>query len=161
MEITYRTEVRPSDKDDIRILVESSGFFSLEEVEIAVELVEEHLLKGLQSGYHFLFAEQFTHVVGYTCFGPAPATMNSYDIYWLVVHTAFRRLGIGKSLLTHTEDLIKKQGGRRIYIETSSKDLYETTRRFYQANSYRQEAVLRDFYRPGDDKIIYVKAISP
>jgi len=161
LEIIYRTEVRPSDKDDVRNLVESSGFFSLEEVDIAVELVEEHLSKGPQSGYHFLFAEQAGDVVGYTCFGPVPATMSSYDIYWLAVHTGFRRSGIGQSLIAHTEKLIEKQGGRQIYIETSSRDLYETTRMFHRACGYRQEAILKDFYRPGDDKIIYVKVVSP
>lgn len=159
MEMTYRTDVRPSDRNDVRQLVESSGFFSREEIDIAVELVEEHLSKGLQSGYHFLFAEQSGNVVGYTCFGPVPATLNSYDIYWLAVHTGFRRSGIGKSLIAHTEDLIAQQGGRHIYIETSSMDQYATTRLFHRACGYREEAVLKDFYKPGDDKIIYVKVI--
>jgi len=44
--------------DSVRGIVESSGFFSAEEVEIAVQLVQERLTKGIQSGYHFLFAER-------------------------------------------------------------------------------------------------------
>ena len=161
VDITYRTDVRSSDRDDVRQLVESSGFFSVEEIDIAVELVEEQLSKGLQSGYHFLFGELTGRIIGYTCFGPVPATMSSYDIYWLAVHIDFRRLGIGKSLIAHTEELIEKQGGQRIYVETSSRDQYRTTRMFHRACGYREEAVLKDFYAPGDDKVIYVKAIRP
>lgn len=160
-DITYRTDARPSDRDEVRRLVESSGFFSVEETGIAVELVEERLSHGDQSGYHFLFAERSGIVVGYACFGPIPATMSSYDIYWLAVHTDFYRLGIGKALIAHTEKLIENLGGQRIYIETSSRDQYRTTRMFHRACGYRQEAILKDFYGHGDDKIIFVKAVRP
>lgn len=160
-EILYRTNVKPSDRDDIRRLVKSTGFFSEVELGIAVELVEEHLSHGVRSGYHFLFAETSGCVIGYACFGPIPGAPNRYDIYWVVVHDGFRRSGIGKSLMEKTEMAIKRQGGERIYIETSSRDQYSTTRTFYDSCGYTKEALLEDFYGPGDDKFIYVKAISP
>lgn len=159
-DITYREEVRPSDHGQVRQLVDSSGFFSPEEITIAVELVEERLSKGSVSGYFFLFAELTGNVIGYTCFGPIPGTMYSYDIYWIVVHSNFRRLGIGKKLMAHSEDLIGKRGGRLIYLDTSSRDQYKTTRLFYLQCGYRKEAFMKDFYKPGDSKIIYVKAID-
>lgn len=161
MEITYRTDVRPSDRDDIRRLVESTGFFSEAEIGIAVELVEERLSKGLQSGYRFLFAELSGDTIGYTCYGPIPGVLNRYDLYWIVVHDDFHRSGTGKSLMAHTEARIEKLGGQRIYIDTSSKDQYRTTRMFYDACGFREEAILKDFYGPGDDKVIYVKVIHP
>jgi len=159
--IIYRAVVRPSDRDDVRRLVESSGFFSEAEIDIAAELVEEHLMKGVQSGYEFLFAEHSGKVIGYVCFGPVPATASSYDMYWLAVHNDFRRLRIGTSLMAQAEELIRVQGGQRIYIETSSRDQYSTTRMFHRTCGYREEAVLKDFYSPGDDKVIYVKAVGP
>ncbi|MBM4271608.1 MAG: GNAT family N-acetyltransferase [Deltaproteobacteria bacterium] len=158
--ITYRSEVRPSDREHIRQLVEATGFFSPQEIDIAIELVEERLAKGNRSGYHFLFAELSGSIIGYTCFGPIPGTLHSHDLYWIVVHHSFRRLGIGKSLLAHTEELISDRGGWLIYTDTSSRDQYEATRRFYTDCGYRQEALLRDFYSPGDSKIIYVKTVS-
>jgi D-alanine-D-alanine ligase len=159
--ITYRTNVRRSDRNDVRQIVESTGFFSEAEIGIAVELVEERLSKGLQSGYHFLFGEMTGRTIGYTCFGPIPGAANRYDFYWIAVHHDFHRSGIGKSLLVKTEEAIEKQGGQRIYIETSSRDQYRTTRMFHRACGYREEAVLKDFYGPEDDKVIYVKAICP
>jgi ribosomal protein S18 acetylase RimI-like enzyme len=161
MEITYREDPLPSDIDQVLPLVESSGFFSPEEISIAIELIEERLSKGTQSGYFFLFAEFAGNIIGYSCFGPIPGTMHSYDIYWIVVHNNFRRRGIGKTLMARTENLIGAQGGCLIYIDTSSQDLYRTTRMFYSQCGYRKEAFVKDFYKPGDGKIIYVKAINP
>lgn len=161
MDITYREDIKPSDIEHILPLVQSSGFFSPEEISIAIELVEERLSKGTQSGYFFLLAESAGNIIGYTCFGPIPGTMYSYDIYWIVVHNNFRRMGIGKELMSRTERLIGTQGGRLIYLDTSSQDLYETTRAFYSHCGYRQEAFVKDFYKPGDGKIIYVKEMLP
>jgi D-alanine-D-alanine ligase len=160
-DITYRTEVRPSDRDDIRRLVDSTDFFSEVEIGIAVELIDERLLHGVQSGYHFLFGEWTGRMIGYTCYGPIPGAPNRYDLYWIVVHHDFRQRGIGKSLLSKTEAIIRKQNGQRIYIDTSSRDQYKTTRMFYDACGFREEAMLKDFYGPGDHKVIYVKAFLP
>lgn len=159
MEISYREEIRASDKDQIHQLVQTSGFFSPEELRIAVELVEERLSDGTESGYYFLFAEHSGNIIGYTCFGPVPDTMSGYDIYWIVVHNDFRRLGIGKSLIAITERRIQQQGGKRIYIDTSSRNQYRTTRQFYSRCGYRKDAFVKDFYSPGDSKITYVKDI--
>ena len=159
MEITYREEVRTSDKAQIHQLVQDSGFFSPEELRIAVELVEERLSDGTESGYYFLFAERSGDIIGYTCFGPVLDTISSYDIYWIVVHNDFRHLGVGKALIALTEELIEQQGGKHIYIDTSSRNQYKSTRMFYSRCGYRKDAFVKDFYSPGDGKITYVKDI--
>jgi ribosomal protein S18 acetylase RimI-like enzyme len=157
--ISYRDKPIPSDVGSIRNIVNSSGFFSAEEVEMAVELVQENLSKGRSSGYYFLFLEMNERVVGYSCYGPIPCTKESYDLYWIAVLHDFRSRGIGRELLERTEKKIEEMGGKRIYVDTSSRDQYEPTRSFYRAGGYEQEAVLKDFYSPGDDKIIYVKQL--
>jgi len=157
--LSYRTDVRHADRELVREIVSSSGFFPPVEIDIAVELVDERLLRGEKRGYFFLFAQQDGQAVGYTCFGPIAGSLHSYDLYWIAVHDRFRRCGIGKDLLARSEELILHQGGRRIYIDTSSRLQYEATRAFYRARGYREDAFLEDFYAPGDGKIIYVKAI--
>ena len=130
--ITYRDTVESADRDNVREIIESSGFFFPEEVETAVELVEERLTKGIRSGYYFLFAEQAKkRVIGYTCFGPIACTKASYDLFWIAVHNDFRGSGLGKKLLAASEQAIAAMKGQRIYIETSSKKQYEPTRSFY------------------------------
>jgi GNAT superfamily N-acetyltransferase len=158
--LSYRQKVLAADQEAVRAIVGASGFFSDEETAIAAELVEARLLQGENSGYFFLFAERAREVAGYTCFGPIPGSIHSYDLYWIAVDNRLRYGGIGKDLLSRTEAMIRKRGGKRIYIETSARPQYEKTAAFYLACGYRQEAFLEDFYAPGDGKLIFVKALA-
>ncbi len=158
--LSLRSQVLPEDAEAVRQIVESTGFFYPYEAAVAVELVNERLEKGQASGYEFLFAEERGETVGYACYGATPCTQGSYDLYWIAVHQKRRGRGVGKRLLTACEERIRAQSGRRIYIETSSRPLYEPTRAFYFACGYRLEATLEDFYAPGDSKCIFVKKLS-
>lgn len=160
MLILYREEVLPTDVATVRNLTSATGFFSPDEISVAVELVEERLAKGIRSGYHFLFAEHSGRVVGYTCFGPIPCTLASYDIYWIAVLPEVQSRGVGRELIKRTERKIADLGGKRIYVETSARDQYRPTLRFYQRQGYRQEALLKDFYGPGDHKAVFLKILE-
>lgn len=159
MSVRLRRDVRPDDPGRVRDITESTGFFFPEEVGTAVELVEERLAKGEASGYSFVFADEEDRTVGYACFGPIACTKASFDLYWIAVRSGVRGKGLGKLLLEESERLIRAAGGRRIYVETSSRPLYEPTRAFYLARGYREEARLAEFYGPGDAKVIYVKEL--
>jgi GNAT superfamily N-acetyltransferase len=157
VKIGFRTSVTEKDLKAVRDITESTGFFYAEEVDTAVELVEDRLAKGPRCGYHFLFAEQDGRAVGYTSFGPIACTKESYDLYWIVVAADFRGKGLGTQLLEQSEETIAALGGTRVYIETSARPLYEPTRAFYLARGYTQIVELEDFYAPGDAKAMYLK----
>lgn len=159
IEYLIRKSVKAEDPTNIREIVSSTGFFSEEEVEIAVELAEERISKGEMSGYNFLFLDINGKTVAYSCFGPIPATKFSYDLYWIAVHKDFQNYGLGKLILTESEKAIANLGGKRIYVETSGRDQYISTRKFYLACNYKEEAVLEDFYAPGDAKYLYLKIL--
>ena len=159
-EIRYRDYLLPSDSDKVSAIVRSSGFFSPQEIDVAIELLKERETKGPSSGYFFLFAEVSGDVAGYTCFGPIPCTLESFDIYWIAVSEPLRRLGMGRELLRRTEEKIREMGGRRIYVETSSRTQYEPTHAFYRRCGYREAALLEHFYSPDDHKIIFLKVLS-
>lgn len=160
-EIVYsiRDSLKIDDPENVRRIVSSTGFFSAEEVRIAMELAEERLKKGIDCGYHFIFLEIDGNTAGYSCFGPIPATKFSYDLYWIAVHKNYQNLGLGKIILLKTEEAISQLGGSRIYVETSGRDQYSSTRKFYLACNYKEEAVLADFYASGDAKILYLKVL--
>jgi len=158
--VELRTEARPDDRATIRRIVESTGFFHPPEVDVAVELVDERLRRGDASEYFFVFAERDGHVLGYACYGPIACTLASYDLYWIAVDAAERGQGLGRDLLQVTEGLIAGRGGLRVYAETSGRDQYEPTRNFYERCGYDREAVQKDFYAPGDDKVMYVKVVG-
>ncbi len=160
LSINYRQEIEPSDLGIILQIVQSSGFFSAEEIGLACELATDRLEQGQQSSYQFLFVLDSDLVVGYTCYGLIPATANSYDLYWIAVSENVRRHGLGKKLLYKTEELILIAGGSRIYADTSSRSQYIPTQRFYEKCGYISEAFLKDFYSSGDSKIIYSKVLK-
>ena len=161
--LRWRSEVRPSDPEAVRRVVASTNFFTAAEIEIAVELVVERLAKGLASGYRFVFAESTGAagpVVGYSCFGEIPCTVGSYDLYWIAVDASAQRGGLGRRILEQSEREMRALAGRRVYIETSGRELYRPTQQFYLRCGYRLEAELADFYAAGDPKQIYVKALA-
>jgi D-alanine-D-alanine ligase len=159
VKIAFRSTVTEQDMQRVRDITESTGFFYPEEVGTAVELVEDRLAKGPRCGYHFLFAEQDGETVGYTSFGPIACTKESYDLYWICVSGTYRGKGLGTQLLEQSEEAIALLGGTRVYIETSARALYESTRAFYLRRGYTQIAELEDFYAPGDAKAMYLKVI--
>jgi GNAT superfamily N-acetyltransferase len=158
--LTFREDVRSGDSERVREIVASTGFFHDHERDVAVELVEERLHRGLESGYRFLFVEMGGRTVGYSCYGEIACTRGSYDLYWIAVHDDSRSLGIGRVLLARTEALIAGLHGRAIWVETSGQAKYLPTRRFYLRCGYAEAAVLKDFYDAGDDKVVYVKHLG-
>jgi ribosomal protein S18 acetylase RimI-like enzyme len=58
------------------------------------------------------------------------------------------------------ESTLKEMHGRLIVVETSSSQQYELTRRFYLKNGYRVAETIEDFYRPGEDRVTFVKKLG-
>ncbi len=136
----FREQPVYSDMASVAAILKASGFFNTEEQEIGVSLVRERLEQGEKSLYFFQFAQDGGQMTGYTCFGPIPGTQSSYDLYWIAVDPAFQRQGIGGILLNQSENEIRRRGGQKVYIETSSQPLYTPTRSFYTHHGYSVEA---------------------
>jgi len=158
----WRLTPQESDAAAVDRLVAATGFFSMAEQAIAVELVAEALARGRDSGYEFLFAddpEQQGELLGYTCFGPIPATQSSFDLYWIAVTPGLQRQGLGRTLLQETERLAQQQGATRMFVDTAGRAEYTPTRNFYERMGYAVAANIADFYAPGDAKVIYAKTL--
>ncbi len=157
--LEFRTSVREDDRASVRTIIESSGFFSTAEVDIAEELVVERLNRGEVCGYSFIFAELDGVVQGYICYGEIPCTVGSYDLYWIAVHARKRRSGIGKLLITRMEADVRSRHGRLVFLDTSGRDQYAPTWRFYESNGFSLAARISDFYNTGDDKLVFMKRL--
>lgn len=157
--VTMRTTVSPRDEARIGRLVEITGFFNPAEIGVAMELVRTYLETGEASGYNFILAEQYGRLVGYVCYGPIACTASAYDLYWIAVHPDFQGRGLGSKLLIETEKRTREAGGARMYVETSQRVQYASTRAFYEQHGYRVASVLEDFYAPGDARATYCKVL--
>ena len=156
LNITYRTNVLPGDVSAVKEMAESTGFFYDFEIPVAIELVEDALMDGEYSPYKFLFAEVNGRPVSYTCYGQIMGTEAGYDLFWIITHNDFRGKGIGKIILEKTHEMIRDLGGKYVIAETSGLDKYTPTRKFYLDFGYKLEAEIRDYYKDGDSKAIFI-----
>jgi GNAT superfamily N-acetyltransferase len=156
-DITIRPIIE-HDKEKLFYLLRQRGTFNEKEIEVAIEVIEDTLAFPEKNEYHtFCALEGNGDIAGFICFGPIPMTDGCYDLYWIAVDEKFSRNGVGKKLLEAMEDCVIKEKARRIYIDTSSTVPYTAARTFYETHGYRLACVLHDFYRSGDDKIIFMK----
>lgn len=160
-EWVFRDQVLARDLQDVRDIVTSTGFFSIDEIDVAEELVAEHLRQGPDSGYLFVFAEDSSgRVMGYACYGPVPCTARTFDLYWIAVRSATRGLGLGRALLVEVENRLRATGGGKLIAETSSRDQYAPTQGFYRSCGFFEEARIRDYYAPGEDILYFTRQIG-
>jgi ribosomal protein S18 acetylase RimI-like enzyme len=151
------------DRSSIEKMVIATGKFNDVEIATALELVEEALEEGEDSGYLFAVlerGEKHDTVLGYACYGPVPLTLGVYDLYWIVVDPPYQGQRLGRHLIEHVEKDVLNRGGRMILIETSSQETYGDTVRFYERSGYHLAARIRNFYRIGDDKLVFQKELT-
>ncbi len=146
------------DKAPVLGLVRATGFFTDAEVGVAEELVDIYLDRPGQKDYDVVVVENDEKAVaGYMTWGPTPLAEGAYDLYWMAVAPSEQGRGRGKELVRWLEAEVGKRDGRVIIIETSSQPKYHGTRQFYIDLGYKEVARIPDFYRAGDDRVIYAK----
>jgi ribosomal protein S18 acetylase RimI-like enzyme len=152
--------LRQSDRAPLQRLLVETGYFSDDEVAIALELIDVVLNRPEQNDYIIRVSRDSDTVLGYYCVGPTPATESTYDLYWIAVASSMHGKGIGRALIAHAEQVICSRGGSLVIAETSSRPQYEKTRRFYRSTGYRELAQIKGYYRPGDDLVVFGKYLS-
>ena len=149
-----------ADKDQITNITAQAGVFNQEEVDSVPAMFDEYLRYGAEgSGYHFIVYREGEQVLGYAIYGFRDLTDGVYDLYWIAVDPSARRKSVGRKLLSACEEAVREAGGRMVIAETSGTAEYEPTREFYVRTGYKAEAVIKDFYKPGDDLYIFIKRI--
>lgn len=153
--------IRPMQADDrekILSIIRKTNMFTEAEFNVAVELIDIYLNCNGQHDYRIVvIVNNQEEPVGYLTWGPTPLAEDVYDIYWMAIAPQEQGKGLGRKLVNWLENEILKVNGRMIVIETSSQLKYMKTREFYQKLGYKEVARVPDFYRPGDDRIIYAK----
>jgi ribosomal protein S18 acetylase RimI-like enzyme len=150
-------DLRATDLPALQCILAATDAFTAAEVAVAMELLEIVTNQPEQRDYAVAVAEVLGNVAGYVLFGPVPATDGNFDLYWIAVDPAAQGSGVGQRLMEHVEEQVRGRGGRMVCLETSSQGGYSRTRSFYEKAGYTLESRIRDFYRPGDDRLTYVK----
>ena len=154
--VYFRESLKATDEEGVRRVLQSSGFFTSEEIYCAMCPIYE-TFNGPFEPYYFLIAEESNRVVGYVCFNRITTTVGSYELLWMAV--ACRGQGLGAQLLSRVEHTVRKLGGKRLFLETHSIPLYAPTRKFYTKCKYQQTGIIKNMYGVNDDSVVYVKEL--
>jgi D-alanine-D-alanine ligase len=162
--------LRAEHRDVLVAQVRATAAFREDELEVAAELIDEGVRAANEGREHpdylFVVAELegsnggAPRAVGYACFGLASLSDGVFDLYWIVVDPNVQGRGVGRSLLRAAEREAAARRGRWLVAETSGMPSYEATRAFYLASGYVELGRLPEFYRAGDDKVLYGRRLD-
>jgi len=149
----------PDDREAVARLLAGVEEFRADEAACALELFDESFGgDGTDEDYHVLCAEaEAKGIIGFVCWGKIPLTRAACDLYWIVTDPTCRRSGVGKRMLRHLEGVLREKAITLLVAETSSLSSYAQARAFYTKEGFAEESRIRDFYAPGDDRVIYCK----
>src|SRR5262245_38332475 len=150
---------RPADTDALVSLANATGVFKPLEIATLREVIDDYHAEAEADGHVCVTWERGGEILGFAYYAPEEMTERTWYLYWIAVAPKCQGRGVGGELLRHVENDIRLREGRVLFIETSSLPHYELTRRFYLKHRYDQEAVLRDFYAPGDDMVVFRKSL--
>lgn len=155
--------IRPllqKDRPKLLSLLIRSRVFTSQEIDVAMELVDIVLKNRDQKDYRAsCFEEERDEVRGYLCYGPAPMTQGTFDLYWIVVDPDFQNRGVGSKLLRFLEDQVREAKGRMILVDTASIPSYAPAQRLYLRHGFREVARIADYYAEGNDRITFCKRL--
>ena len=157
-------KIRPLfEKDRARllsILVKTRAFTSAE-IDVAMELIDIVLKDQNQKDYRIdCMADDQDQAIGYICYGSAPMTQGTFDLYWIAVDPDSQEKGVGSDLLSFLEKVVRAEGGRMVLADTSTIPQYEKTRKFYLKNGFEEVARIRDYYYSGNDRITFSRRLN-
>jgi GNAT superfamily N-acetyltransferase len=140
---------------------------ALEQVIAATGLFPPDLLAGMLSPHLrgegeeiWLAADAAAGPVGLLYAAPERMTEGCWNLLLIAVRPDRQGEGIGAALVARLEALLPARGARILLVETSGLADFDATRAFYRRRGFAEEARIRDFYRDGEDKIVFRKALA-
>ena len=144
-----------SDTDGLKKVVDSSELFPSEYLD---EMITDYFNNPDTQDIWFTYIDNNKQVaIGYCA--PEKLTDGTYNLLAIGVSQDSQRSGIAMQMMNYIELLLKQKDGRILIVETSSDDAQIGARNFYQKIGYVQAAVIKDFWKEGEDKIVFLKKL--
>lgn len=147
--------VTPSDIPALRKVIDSSELFPSSMLE---EMMADYLQND-SSADNWLTYEKGGQAIAIAYCAPEKMTEGTYNLYLIAVHNSQQGNGIGRQLMRYIESMLRQQHHRILIVETSGLPEFEQTRSFYDKLGYTREAVIREFYQEGEDKVVFWKKL--
>jgi ribosomal protein S18 acetylase RimI-like enzyme len=147
----------PDDTNKLLLLAEATGLFEPDHIEELAQMLGQYFSDRADSE-DLWFTDDDNEPVGVAYVAPERMTKGTWNLYLIAIHH-YQRQGHGAALLSHVEQMLAKRGERVLLVETSGLQDFEYVRAFYRKSGYDEEARIREFYKAGEDKIIFRKAL--
>ena len=152
-------EIRAILKEDLKDLKEVLDSSELFPSDLLDDMIHDYL-NNADSTDIWLTTIEDNKPISIAYCAPERMTEGTYNLYAIAVHKSRQGQGIGAKMMSHIENLLRKNGHRILLVETSGLPEYEQTRNFYHKCEYHQEALIRDFYQEGEDKVVFWKKLT-
>jgi len=147
--------VTKSDTDGLKKVVDSSELFPSEYLD---EMISDYFNNPDTQDIWFTYIDNIKQVaIGYCV--PEKLTDGTYNLLAIGVSQDTQRKGIASQMMNYIEQRLKQKDGRILIVETSSDDAQIGARNFYKKIGYTQAAVIKDFWKDGEDKIVFWKKL--
>ncbi len=154
--------MQSADVDAVRALALVNKMFAPDEMG-AIDEMASGYLDGSVPGHQWVVAESAAAVVGGAYFAPEPFGDRVWNLYFLAVAPDLHGRGVGSGIVDHVVRQLGSVGpdiARILIVETSSTDAYRRARSFYAARGFVEEARIREFYGPRDDKVVFWRQVN-
>ncbi len=148
-----KIDIRPSEAADIPglgLVLEDTQLFPAEMLPEMLDNPEEGI---------WLTAFRDAEVLGLCYARPEMLADGVWNMLALGVRTEAHGQTVGTALVADLETRLRADGVRMVIVETSGTADFAQARGFYVARGYAQEAVIRDYWEAGDDKVIFRKLL--
>jgi ribosomal protein S18 acetylase RimI-like enzyme len=151
----------PGDRTAVRSLALVNRMFAPEEMGGFDEMLSGHL-DGSTPDHHWVVAETAGAVTGAGYYAPEPFADRVWNLRFLAVHPDAHGRGVGTAVVGYLVDHLVVMGedtARVLVVETSGTEAYARARAFYLARGFDEEARIREYYGPGDDKVVFWRRV--
>ncbi|MEB3213704.1 MAG: GNAT family N-acetyltransferase [Leptolyngbyaceae bacterium] len=149
----------PDDTNKLLALAEAIGLFEPNQIEELAQMLGQYFSNEADRE-GLWFTDDDNEPVGVAYVAPERMTDGTWNLYLIAIHPDYQGQGRGTALLSHVEQMLANRGERVLLVETSGLKDFEYVRAFYRKSGYEEEARIREFYKVGDDKIIFRKALK-
>jgi GNAT superfamily N-acetyltransferase len=147
----------PTDMTALLALAEASGLFESEQFGELGDMLSDYFDNP---GDRFWLTDEDNDVLGVAYCELERMTEGTWNLLLIAIAPDRQGQGRGRKLLHEVEQTVTNKGGRILLVETSGMPEFDRVRSFYDHCGYEAEARIRDFYKIGDDKIVYRKALA-
>ncbi len=144
-----------ADIEELKKVVNSSGLFPSEYLD---GMISDYFNNRDTLDIWFAYFDVNKPVaIGYCV--PEKFTEGTFNLLAIGVSQDSQRKGIASEMMNYIEQFIKQKDGRILIVETSSDDAQIGARSFYPKIGYTQVGIIKDFWKEGEDKIIFWKKL--